>query len=147
MREHQESESESEIVRRVIFHRKEKYELVIEFVDRSYLFDCLIKGLLFAVAGLLLLSVTDLLGGCGGGPRFLEIISLLVFEACCCAGFICFFINNVRDNSVLKSNVPFKLLVLVFCGLPPADVDDGDSIVGDVTPIANLYATNTIQTC
>lgn len=109
----------------------------------AYLFDCLIRGLLFAVAGLLLLSVTDLLGGCGGGPRFLVLISLLVFDACCCA-FICFFIINVLDNSVLKSNVPFELLVLVFCGLFPvdADADDGDSIVGDVTPIAIIHHVN-----
>lgn len=135
--------------------------MVIEFIlllfllgpmripTQSYLFDCLIKGLLlllllllFACIELLLLSVTDLVGGCGGGPRFLVFISPppldVEFDA---LGFICFFIIKCRDSSVLKSTaVPlFKLLVvLVFCGLFPVDdADDSDSfVVGDVTPIA-----------
>lgn len=116
---------------------------------RSYLFDCLIKGLFACVELLLLLSVTDLVGGCGGGPRCLVFVSpafdaavgvvvVVVFDA----GFICFFIIRCRDSSVLKSTaVPlFKLLVvLVFCGLFPVDdADDGESfVVGDVTPMAN----------
>lgn len=102
----------------------------------TYLFDCLNEGLLFAVVGLLLLSVTDLLGGCGGGPRFLGLISLFAFDPCCC-----FFIIMRCVNSVLKSPAE-PLLVLVFCGLPPADADDGDSFVGDVTPIAAIIKTN-----
>lgn len=120
-------------------HQKNTFTNINQHCD-TYLFVCLIRGLLFAVVGLLLLSVTDLLGGCGGGPRFLELISLLVFDACCCCGFICFFSINVRDNSVLKSTTePFVLLVLVFCGLLPIDADDGDSTVGEVTPIANSF--------
>lgn len=110
--------------------KKSKEKLRV-FACMSYLFDCLIKGLGLVVVELILLSVTILLGGCGGGPRFLEFISLIAFEP---GGFICFFIAIRCDNSVLKSTAePFELLVLVFCGLPP---DDGDSLVGDVTPIA-----------
>lgn len=120
---------------------------IVDAVDvGDPLFDCLIKGLLLllfaCVELLLLLSVTDLVGGCGGGPRCLVFVSpaldaaVVVFVA----GFICFFIIKCRESSVLKSTaVPlFKLLVvLVFCGLFPADdADDGDSfVVGDVTPI------------
>lgn len=108
-------------------------------------FDCLFKRLLLTGAGPLLLSVTILLGGCGGGPRFLVFISLLVFDPCCCCCCcccgICFFIIKRCDNSLLKSTAEsFELLVLVFCGLPPAG-DDGDSLFGDVIPNANCLMT------
>lgn len=112
-------------------------------LTRTYLFDCLIKGLLLFAGAveLLLLSVTDLVGGCGGGPRFLVFSSapLDVGVVFADAGFFLFFIIKCRDSSVLKSTaVPLLGAFVVFCGLFPVDdVDDGDSfVVGDVTPIA-----------
>lgn len=81
------------------------------------------------------MSVTLLLGGCGGGPRFLELFSLFVVDPWCCCRF---FIIIRCDNSVLKSTTAGPFELLVFCGLPPVDADNGDSLLGDVTP-ANLF--------
>lgn len=89
------------------------------------------------------MSVTDLVGGCGGGPRFLVFSSAPPLDAAVGelddAGFFLFFIIKCRESSVLKSTAVPLLDVLVFCGLFPVDdADDGDSfVVGDVTPIAN----------
>lgn len=120
---------------------------------QTYLFDCLIKGLLLLLllllfaccVELLLLSVTDLVGGCGGGPRFLVFNSaaLDVGVVFADAGFFLFFIIKCRDSSVLKSTaVPLLGAFVVFCGLFPVDdaADDGDSFdVGDVTPMAKAH--------
>lgn len=75
-----------------------------------------------------------LFGGCGGGPRFTrEAESLTELDSCCCC-FFCFFNVKCFVNSAFKSSTiePVDRFAFVFCGLPIDDVDDGDSLGGDL---------------